>query len=159
MITLTIIQIAIFITYITFVVLKFGVLPSISESWYELKNLGGVWHSLFTWFCFGIGFTMFFQTNDIAPWLFFLSGAGFSMVGTATMFKLKEDIQPYIHFIGALCGIMGSLLGIWVERGTSFPFIFFMAFSLLITLTIEKNRTWWIEMYAFLCVSLGLLFA
>jgi hypothetical protein len=158
MITLTIIQIVIFVSYVSFIILKFGILPSISESWYKLRELKGSWYGLFTLFCFGIGITMFGQTNGVAPGLFFLSAAGFSAVGVATMFKLKDDIQPYIHFVGALCGVIGALLGIWVERCTSFPFIFFMAISLLITLTIEKNRTWWIEMYAFLCISLGLLF-
>jgi len=155
--TLSIVQILIFVSYITFIVLKFGVLPSISESWYRLRDLGGVWYSLFTWFCWGLGFLMFFQTNNIAPYLFFLSGVGLTAVGTATMFKLSDDIQPYIHFVGALIGILGALIGIGVERSNWIPLLMFILISLVLTFTVEKNRTWWIEMSAFTCIGMGLL--
>ena len=155
---LSIVQILIFLSYVTFIVIKFGVLPSISESWYELRDLGGVWYSLFTWFCWGLGFTMFFQTNDTAPYLFFLSGAGLCFVGAATMFKLSDDIQPYIHFVGALIGISCALVGIGVERQEWIPLIMFVLSALVLTFTVEKNRTWWIEIVAFTCIGLGLLF-
>lgn len=154
---LTIIQILIFVSYITFIVIKFGILPSISESWYRLRDLGGAWSSLFTWFCWGIGFTMFFQTNNTAPYLFFLSGAGFCIVGVATMFKLNDDIQPYIHFTGALIGIIGALIGIGVERDAWWPFFFLLITNIVIIFTIEKNKTWWSEMLVFLSIGIGLL--
>lgn len=154
--TISILQILIFISYVTFIVIKFGVLPSISDSWYRLRDLGGVWYSLFTWFCFGLGFLMFFQTNGTTP-LFFLSGAGLSAVGVATMFKLKDDLQPYIHFIGAVIGILGALVGIGVERHVWLPLIDFIILSIILYIFTSKNKTWWIEIAAFAAVGLGLL--
>lgn len=154
---ISILQILIFVSYISFIIIKFGILPSISESWYRLRDLGGVWHSLFTWFCFGLGFLMFFQTNGNTP-LFFLSGVGLSFVGVATMFKLKDDIQPYIHSIGAIIGILGALIGIGVEREAWLPLLDFVILSVILYFFTNKNRTWWIELAAFTTVSLGLLF-
>lgn len=155
--TISILQIIIFISYVTFVINKFGILPSISESWYRLRDLGGVWYSLFTWFCFGLGFLMFFQTNGNTP-LFFLSGAGLSLVGTATMFKeINDKLQGKLHTIGAVIGILGSLIGIGVERDNWIPLFIFVSVAILLSLSVKKNRTWWIEIVAFATVGLGLL--
>lgn len=155
---LTIVQILIFIVYVTFILIKFGLLSSISESWYSLRDIGGVWYSLFTWFCWGIGFTMFFQTNGVAPYLFFLSGVGFCSVGVATMFKLNDSIQPYIHFTGALTGIICSLIGLGIERHGWIPLIIFTLSSIILKYITVSNKIWWIEIMAFITIGLGLLY-
>lgn len=155
---LTLVQGVIFILYVSFLCIKFdGPLPSISDSWYRLKDLGGVWYSLFTWFCALIGFLMFFQTNDTAPYLFFLSGSGLLFVGVATMFKEIDNIEPYIHFIGAACCIIFGLIGIGVERGHWLPMIVFSILTSLIKLFKVSNSTWWVEIVAFICILVGLL--
>lgn len=156
--TLSVIQILIFVSYVTFIMIKFGILPSISESWYRLRDLGGVWYSLFTWFCWGLGFTMFFQTNFTAPYLFFLSGAGLCFVGAATMFKLKDSLQPYIHSIGAFVGISAALIGLGVERHAWLPLVDFLILMIIIQIFVDKNKIWWTEILAFLSIGLGLLF-
>lgn len=153
---LTIFQALVFISYVMFILFKFGVLPSISDSWYRLKELPGVWYSLFTWFTWLLGVPLMFQTNGDTA-LFFLAGAGLTAVGVATMFKLEHDIQPYIHFAGALIGILCSLVGIAIERGSWIPAIVFVVASSVIVLTKLKNRTWWIEIAAFLAIIFGLL--
>jgi hypothetical protein len=155
--TLSIVQILIFVSYISFIILKFGILPSISESWYRLRELGGVWSSLFTWFCWGLGFIILFQTNGNSP-LFFLSGVGLSSVGVATMFKLKDDIQSYIHSIGATIGIICALIGIGIERYIWLPLIDFVILAIIFYIFVDKNKIWWIEIIAFLSIGLGLLF-
>lgn len=160
MLTATIIQTIVFVSYVTFILIKFKqILPSISESWYRLRDLGGVWYSLFTWFCWVLAFPMFFQTNDVAPYLFFLSGAGLALVGTATMFREIDDkLQGKLHTIGAAVGIIGALAGIWVERGTFIPFAVFVVSAILLSLFKVKNKTWWIEMAAFGSILYGLYF-
>jgi len=156
--SLTLTQGFIFLLYVTFLWIKFkGPLPSISESWYRLKDLGGTWYSLFTWFCFSIGFLMFFQTNDTAPYLFILSGAGLSFVGVATMFKETKSLEPYIHTIGAVVCIVSALFGIAIERNSWLPMIIFAILAILIKLFKVKNSTWWTEIAAFLTILGGLL--
>lgn len=151
--TLTLIQSLIFISYVTFLWIRFkGPLPSISESWYAL---GSPLNILFTFFCWALAFTMCFRTTDGWGGLYFLSGAGFGLVGAATMFKYP-DVRPY-HFGGAMVGIMSALLGIWLVEGESLPFIiwaitsiFFLGFNL-------KNKMWWIEIAAFVAIIYGFL--
>lgn len=157
MTALTIFQALVFVSYVMFILIKFGTLPSISDSWYKLKDLGGVWYSLFTWFTWLLGIPLLFQTNGDTA-LFFLAGAGLSFVGVATMFKLKESIEPMIHFGGALTAILGSLAGLGIERGAWLPTFAFVIVSAGIILTKLKNRTWWIEIAAFLAIIFGLIF-
>lgn len=152
--TITILQGITFISYVTFILLKFGVLPSISESWYRLK---GLQKSLFTWFCWILGGLMLFQTNGETG-LFFCSGGGLLFVGAAAMFKTDEAKSNYIHPLGAIFGILGALAGIYVERHSFIPFGVFVFISVLIAIFIDKNKTWWIEMTAFTTILLGLLF-
>lgn len=160
MLTPTIIQTVTFVAYVTFILIKFKqILPSISESWYRLRDLGGVWSSLFTWFCWIIAFSMPFQTNDTAPYLFILSGAGLGFVGAATMFREIDDkLQGKIHTVGAAFGILGALTGIWVERGSYIPLVAFVVAAILLSLFKVKNKTWWIEMAAFVSILYGFYF-
>lgn len=154
---LTLIQGLIFISYITFLLIKFGKpLPSISDSWYQLKGLE---NSLFTWFCWGIGFLMFFQTNGNSPF-FFISGVGISLVGVATMFKL-DKYTSIIHSTGAIICIFSAFIGLWVERDIFLPFILFGATASILSLKSLKikNKTWWVEIVAFLYIITGLLFS
>lgn len=157
--SLTLTQGLIFLSYITFLVIKFkGPIPSISDSWYELIKLGGVWYSLFTWFCLTIGVLMFFQTNGKFPALFFISGAGLCLVGVITQFMSKDKIDPWVHFTGAGLCILGALIGIGVERGSWIPLIVWAALTGLIEfLPNFKNKTWWVEISAFSCILGGLL--
>lgn len=156
--SLTIIQAGVFVSYVLFLVIKFGVLSSISESWYRLKDLGGVWYSLFTWFCFGIGFLMLFQTNGTYPSLFFISGTGLSAVGVATMFKLEKSIEPKIHIAGAAVCIVAALFGIGLEKNIWFPLICFTIVSLASSVLDIKNKMWWIEIIAFGFIVAGLIY-
>lgn len=151
---LTLIQAGIFLSYLTFILIKLGILPSISDSWYELQ---GLQKSLFTWFCFSLGVTMFFQTNGTAPALFFLSGSGLVLVGVATRFMDKESKEPLMHFTGAATCIIGALVGIGVERGFWLPLIYFILVSSTLSIFKIKNKIIWVEIIAFIFIILGFL--
>jgi hypothetical protein len=154
MMTLTLIQGLIFISYVTFLMIRFkGPLHSISESWYAL---GDPLNILFTLFCWSLAFTMFFQTNGTSGF-FFLSGGGLGFVGAATMFKLKDGFTDKCHFIGATVGIVSALVALIYERGLIAPLIAFAIATLIIVVTKMKNDMWWIEIAAFLAIIIGLL--
>jgi hypothetical protein len=151
--TLTLIQAFIFISYVTFLLIRFkGPLPSISESWYAL---GFPTNILFTVFCWALAITMCFHTTDGWGGLYFLSGAGFGLVGAATMFKIP-DVRPY-HFGGAMTGIIVALLGIWLVNGDILPFIIWAITSILLLGFNIKNKMWWVEIAAFVAIILGFL--
>jgi hypothetical protein len=153
MITITLVQGLTFILYVTFITIRLGVIPSISDSWYLLPGLE---KSLFTWFCWVIGGLMLFQTNGTTPF-FFLSGGGLMFVGAATMFKTDEAKSNIIHPLGAFLAIMGGLIGLAVERHTLIPLILFIISLVVIYLIVKVNKTWWIEILAFITILLGLL--
>lgn len=146
---ITICQAGVFISYLAFILIKFkGPLPSISDSWYSLE---GVKKHLFTFFCWSIGVMMFMQTNGETG-LFFLSGTGLCFVGAATMFR--QSLTGQVHAVGAIVAIMGAFAAIFFERGQIIPLLIF-GLSILFILP-SRNRVFWIEISAFLCILYGL---
>lgn len=150
---LTIIQAVTFISYITFLMVKFkGPLPSISDSWYRLGSPLG---RLFSLFCFILGVTMFLQGGGII-W-FVISGAGLSFVSAATAFKKPDTPTGTIHGVAAGIGIAFALLGIGLTAGYWIPLMGFIGVSVLLKLLKVKNFTWWVEIAAFTFILFGLI--
>jgi hypothetical protein len=148
--TLTLIMAVIVMAFIILILLECKrILPSISDSWYELKG----WKKhLFTLFCWSLGFLMFFQT-DSSTAFFFLSGAGLCFTGAASMFK--ERMTKAVHYIGAGLSILMAFMAIIFERHNIDPLLFF-GLSMLFIYDI-KNRIWWIEVSACICILYGLI--
>lgn len=127
-------------------------LPSISDSWYELPSPINHLFTLFTW---SLGFAMVFQGNGQTP-LFFFSGAGLLFVGTATQFKWTGAHTNIVHYAGAVVGILGALIGLWVENGIYLPLFVWLVQTLIFKVIKLKNFTWWVEILAFVCIVGGL---
>lgn len=152
---ITTFQALVFLLYVGFLFYKFKKpLPSISDSWYELPIPLNHLFTLFTW---SLGFAMVFQGNGETPF-FFLSGAGLLFVGTATQFKWTGAHTNIVHYVGALAGIVCALIGLWFENGVYLPTLFWVASVIVLKLTKIKNFTWWVEIFAFACIVIGLYF-
>lgn len=147
---LTLIQLIIFTVYVGSITKKYGILPSISESWYVLPTRLNFLFTLFVW---GISVPMFFYGN---VW-FALAASSLSFVGAATQFKMTLSWTKQIHYTGALLGILLSLVGILVEWNNPYPLILFLICAVVMTLMKIKNAIWWIEIAAFLTILGGLL--
>ena len=143
-------QLFIFITYITYIVSTYGVLPSISESWYRLPlKLKGLF-TLFTW---GIGIPMMFY----GPLTLFISGAALCFVGAATQFKITAAYTRLIHYTGAGIGIFLPLIFFGVAYDEYSPIIAQLLCSLIIAfISTSKNKLWWIEIVGFLTITYGI---
>jgi len=149
---LTLVQAAIFISYVTFLLIKFkGPLKSISESWYKL---GYPLRILFSVFSLSLGFTMALHPESV---FFFLSGLGLAFVGIASWSQSSEKITQWIHFGGATSAIVFGLLGVGFGLGSWAPLSIWMIVSIFILLFKIKNHFWWIEIMAFLTIIVGLL--
>lgn len=147
MIALVYAQFALFFIYTLFVVKRYGVQNSISESWYTIEK---EFRWMFTVvFCFGIGVLTLFHGS---VW-FFLSGGFLCFVGAATQFKGDKWTQT-IHNIGAVGCITFALIGLAVI-GIWWPFIPVVASA--VVLSKYKNGTWWIEFVAFFAILGGLI--
>lgn len=151
---ITYIQLFIFISFITYIMVKFGILNSISESWYKLEEEKKGKGIIFTLFLWSIGFLMFFQTNGSSG-LFFASGVGLIAVGAATQYKQK--MTSTVHFSGAFSGLLFPLVAVWFERGLWYPLAGGAIIYLLSILFDIKNETWWLEVSLVFFILLGTL--
>lgn len=157
---LFIIMLSVFIGYVSWIWARYGVLPSISDSYYHLpKNL----QPIFTFFCWGFSLPAIILGSS---GLMFLAGAGIAFVGAAAAFKDKMTME--VHVAGAMTGVIASQLAIWLQYEMWPLNIAFLAIAVPLTITrflkkkdgskICPNRTWWIEIAAFLsmCIVLGI---
>jgi hypothetical protein len=88
---------------------------------------------------------------------FFLSGSGLSFVGVATQFKDKIGHTKEVHYIGALVGILGALIGIIVQYGNYVPLVWFIFLAISFQVSYMKNKIWWQEIVAVVLILWGLL--
>ena len=128
------------------------VLHSVSDSWYKLKQHERheeIFFTIFTYFL-GIGTLLQYYLHPI----FFLAGMGFFWVGTQTQFR-GESIKETIHYLGAVLGIGGSLIGL----GLTFswiPLLIMLGGVGIMKLLKITNFLWWVEILAFILVIGGL---
>ena len=148
-----IIMLLVFITYVSFIWRNYGVLPSISESYYVLPKSEKL---LFTLFCWSFAIPAMILGSSLAGTpLMFLAGIGICFVGAAAQFK--QELIKEVHTIGAFCGILFSQLSIAFDFKMYYVNVIFVVLGLLILLTKIKNRIWWLELVAFssICYVLG----
>lgn len=144
-------QIAFFSAYIVLIWIFFGVLPSISDSWYRLEKK----HPLFTLWLMLIGFSMvgiFVHTENPC---YFVSGVCLCFTGVAAEFKQK--MTGIIHGIGAVGGIVSALGGIAYDGVWEVSVIFLIG-ALILRLWGIKNLTFWVELWAFACIEGGFIY-
>ena len=146
-------QVIIFCAYVLYIVERFGVLDSISESWYRLGLSEKVLFTLFTW---GIGIPMLLYGSESL----FISGAGLCFVGAATQFKMKDTYTRLIHYAGAIIGLFLPLFFFSLSFNISAP-LMVQIFGSLIIIFIEeiKHKLWWIEILGFMTVMVGMHYA
>jgi hypothetical protein len=143
--------------YITYILWRndWKVLHSISDSYYILKKKERNEEILFTLFTFFLGIGTILQ-YPLSP-LFFFSGMGFFWVGTQTQFKSDISIKGTIHYIGAVIGIVGSLIGLGLN-GMWLPLLIMgLGTPLIWWLRNQKGDfIWWVEILAFISIIYGL---
>lgn len=150
------------VTYITCIWKNFGVLPSISDSWYSLKRDS----ALFTFYMWALGLSIAIIGGYSNNVFYFLSGSCLCFTGGAAEFKQK--MTGTVHVVGAVGGIAlvfaGQLyVSIWVRHeGLKFgaewnQLVWYLISVVAIACTATKNKTWWFENAALVFAVLGLL--
>lgn len=153
LLTFYLIMLSVFVGYVMFITLQYGVLSSISESYYRLPNK---LKFLFTGFCWGFAFPAIILGANFGSFLIPLAGGMICMVGAATAFKLK--FEGLLHTIAAVGGIILSQLSIIFEfHGMYYITILLALYCLLIVIMKVENKVFWIEIGSFLtiCYLLG----
>lgn len=151
---LTLAQFLIFVTYVAYIIYRFGILPSISESHYKLNTVRQGY--FFTIFCWLLATTMVFQSDESTP-LYFFSGMGLAFVGAATQFKWTGANTHIVHYLGAVLGIGCALMGLYFESGLWQPSVIIVVFSTICAINKTKNGIFWVEIASFLAIITGLI--
>ena len=130
--------------YLSYIYFKFGVLSSISDSYYKIKEKG-----LFTIFIWSIAFPVAILGNSF---IMMLAAIFLAFVGAAPAFK--EDMTEQVHVIGAIGGIILGYIGlIFQYHQLIIPAIFgILAFAI----RKKKNKTWWTEIAALMGIMIEL---
>jgi len=146
-------MVTVFLSYIIPIISIYGILPSVSESYYELPDK---YNFLFTLFCWGFAIpTMIIGVDLTDNFLMFFAGAGICFVGAAAAFK--EELPKKVHETSAIIGIVSSQLSIAFDFKMYYVnIIFAVLFALIMFLKLKykiETHIFWIEMVAFTSIS------
>jgi len=136
-----------FITYIIFIWSKYGILPSISDSFYKTNS-----RFSFYIFILSVALPLMIAGNTA---LMFSAGALLTFVGAAASFK--EKLTSTVHMIGAIGGISLGFLSMIIDFKLWYLAVIIGVFIIIVNLIKMKNKTWWIEITSFILIMFGLL--
>ena len=127
-----------------FIIQRYGILPSISDSTYRLE---GQSRWLFLAFLWSVGFLNLFQ--GLGAWGFWAT-ACLLFAGITIDHREQGANTRVIHIVGATGAIIFSLIGLWVIYEIWFPVVLIGIFTYI--LYNHKNFIWWIEIAAFVVI-------
>lgn len=157
-----IVMLSVFLSYVLFITIRYGIQKSISYSFYVLPE---GWNWIFTVFCvgFSIPALMAASVNPEHIWIIALATAGMVFVGAASHYeKTAGKYNPkqgrVVHLAGSYTGVLLSQLYIGLMGFWHFNIVFALIGLVLILLK-HKQAIWWIEILAFImmAVYLGML--
>lgn len=160
------------LVYVLYIWIRHGIQYSISISFYCLPQRHD-W--MFTVVLWSLAFPMLFIYNTSPPLrtlfpnsgvaeLMVLAAFGLVLVGTAAHYVNKpgrRSITPNalkMHLIGSYTTVLSSQIGLWYHFGLWYLTAIFVISSLLLIIIKEKNKTWWIEIVAYLSSIAGIFF-
>ena len=155
MVTLLIISIVLFVSYIGYTVGMYGISVSICDPQYLLGKRG--W--LFTLFCLvesSLLIASFIEASkEEYQFLAFIASASLAFVGSAPLFK--EDYNRNIHYVSAgICALASLacqvLMSFWYV-----PLITFLGGVIVLACLKFKKPVFWMEMCAFISTYITLL--
>ena len=152
MLGLFIAMVTVFVGYVSFVVAKYGILPSISDSYYHLPEK---WNFMFTLALWGFAFPAMILGTPITG-LMFGACAGIIFVGAAAAFHKK--VTKTVHIIGATVGMslsqvaITTTFGMWPITAVSVGLV---GLIMLFRKQLKYKHVWWIEIVCFTAIGLA----
>lgn len=137
----------IFIIYNTYILIKYGMLESISASYYKIN-----YKILFSFFIWSISFPVMIIGGT---WLAFLGGSFLTFVGASPLFL--NGMERKIHIVSANSGIALICFSMGFDYNLWWISITVGIISVIGYIFKPKYWVWIIEMVAFLCIISGLI--
>ena len=142
------IMVSVFISYVLFITIKYGVQKSISESYYVLPKKENFLFVLFTWL---FAFPAMFLGNSL---LMFFAGGGIVWVGAnAAMHKMPTRA---IHLTAAIGGMVLGCLAIIFQYHMWYIVAAIAGLLPIAYLIDKKHFMWWAELIIFTAFSIVL---
>jgi hypothetical protein len=139
--------------YLVTVTIKFGWLPSISRSYYELKH-----NWVFTLFMWFVGISVMYMggkdASNLAANIFYIGGSFLLFVGVYPRF---EEDHKWQHYICALLGLLITLIAFIFRDGNYLPILLFLTISGILVFLKLKNLYFWIEIVFIILTFLALI--
>jgi len=150
-IALFITMVTIFVGYVATIWGLYGVLPSISDSYYQLpKKL----NFIFTLALWGFAFPAMIIGTPVTG-LMFGACAGIMFVGAAAAFHQK--VTKTVHIVGATMGMglsqvaIATSFGLWPITAVSVGLV---GLIMLFRKQLKYKHVWWIELVCFVAIGL-----
>lgn len=143
------ITLVIFITYLGVITYLYGWLPSISDSFYKLPKWAN-W--IFTVFLFTISMLVIFANPTPL-----MLGAGLSIILVGAFPLFMDRKYKVFHFLFAIIGIVLGMISLWVDLHLWYMVIAFVLACFAIKIYKWNNETFWIEVFAFITIIVGLM--
>lgn len=129
------------ICYLIYVVVRFGVPYSISETYYLLGKKGWLFQVTLFSVAFLVVPTLIDRSSENTQFLAFLACAGLAFVAAAPLFKM--ELEGKVHYTSAVICCVSLVL--WQVFNTSW-IVPLVAFALvLIPMLRDRKFTWWLE--------------
>ena len=138
----------VFIAYVAFIWIKYGIQKSISESYYILPRK---LNPLFTFFCWGFAIPAIILGGS---GVMFLAGSGIAFVGAAA--AMHEKMTRKVHLTGAIGGIIASQLAIIFQYDLWWISVIGFALAGIVLLIDKKHAMWWTELIAFISIGIAI---
>lgn len=140
----------IFTIYVSFILHKYGIQKSISDSYYRLK---GIYQAIFTFFIWGSAVPVMIAAET--PLMFF-AGSLICFVGAAPAFK-KTMLENTVHIVGASGGFALAFISIIHEFG----FWWLALPAAILAATFKKSSPyyiWFAEIIGFITIFIAITF-
>ena len=141
-------MVTVFVAYVTFIWSKYGVLKSISESYYMLPKKINFLFTLFTWL---FAFPAMLLGNSL---LMFFAGGGIVFVGAASAMHF-QPVRTW-HLVGAIGGMILGCLAMIFQYHMWYMVAGIAGAILLAALLDKKHLMWWAELAIFTAISVVL---
>lgn len=146
---LLLVSFSIFVGYLIYVYATVGILKSVSDSFYRVKQ---PIFFILTMFLMPIPMMIVGSTP-----LMFFAGAFICFVGAAPGL-VRNDMEERVHVIGATGGILLGMASIWIDLHMWYLSVAMAVFTLYSCSKWNRirNHTFWIEVIAFMLMIVAL---
>lgn len=135
------ISFSVIFSYLVFVLFKFGIPRSISDTYYLLGRYGWLFQLALAATALTAVPMLIDRSSEDTRFLAFLACSGLLFVSAAPLFKL--ELEGKVHYTSAIICCLSLVL--WQVFNTSWVVPLICFGLVLIPMLIDKKFTWWLE--------------